>query len=123
MDVEIRSNGSRASRSAVMLATACAGLLVMFVVGSDMAMSSREVTTVAALALLASLPLVDSVMFGSSVSPETAGATFGLSLGFFLRQSMISDQLAAGADRLLMTAFAVSLVLAGWRWFRMRHSA
>lgn len=113
---------ARAVRIAVLLATTLTGVLLISLLGNDLPYSTIEATGLAMATLLASLPLVDSVLFGRSVRPETAGAVFGLSLGFFLRQAQISPELASGSGRVMATALFGSLLLGAWRWYRGRQS-
>lgn len=114
---------SRTVRILTMSAMASASLLAVFLFGHDEALATREATAVAMIALIASLPLIDSVMFGSSVRPETAGVVAGLAVGFFVRQSTLSELLARGAERVLATAFAVSLVLFAVRKVRAKRQS
>lgn len=112
-----------ARRLLVIAGCAMPACLLMLVVGWDIPFASREATAVAVLSLLLSVLLIDFALFGESVSCEAAGAAVGLSGGFLVRQSMVHEHLAAGADRVATTAFVFSLILIGWRFYRLRQRA
>lgn len=112
-------------RPLVMAATAVGAILLVSLVGRDVAFTSVTTTGLAALALMLSLPLVDSSIAGGQIRPDTAGFCIGLPVGFFLRQAEFSPELARGADRILAVALLISLVLLLRRLWarRARHSA
>lgn len=83
----------------------------------------KTVTAVAAIALLCAMPAVDSAIFGRSVHPALGGGLLGISLGFFVRQSLTFPELATGANRIMAFAFFVSIGLLVLRWFRNRQRA
>lgn len=85
-------------------------------------------TALATAVLFFSLPLVESVLAGSARRPELAGVSLGLGLAFFTRQATVLDSsgtayLAPGSQRILITAFVLSLALWGYRRFRSAQSA
>lgn len=110
----------KTSEILIMALMACTGMFVSFAMLPDDAIISAHCTAFAALALLASLPLVDSVIFGSSAKAEPSGISLGLPLGFFMRQSLVFDY-AQGAERVVAFAFVISVGLAGWRWMSGRR--
>ena len=112
------------ARCMVAASSLMTAILSVYVIGASEAFLSPSVTAIAAMALLLSLPLVDSAMGGSSVSPGVAGICAGMPIGFFMRQAELSPALASGAGRILGVAFAVSLALLVRRlWTRRRQSA
>lgn len=114
---------SRAVRISTMVAMLFPSMLIVFLVRPDASFVLVETTAIATLSLFVSLPLVDSVLFGSSVRPETAGICMGLPIGFFVRQSLVSNDLAVGAERVLMSALFLSLCLGVARLWRRRQRA
>ena len=112
-----------AMRTLIFLACFMASLLATFIFVLVGPLSEAGATGLAAIVLLLSLPLVDSALFGKSVKPELAGVIFGLPMGFFLRQSMISPELASGASRVVATAIFISIVLAVVRLMRSRRQS
>jgi hypothetical protein len=113
-------HSDRLKRTCVFLSTMFTSLLAVHVFGSGQVFASAHVTAIAAVALLLSLPLVDSAIAGVSVPPGTAGLACGLPVGFFVRQASVSEALASGAARVLSAAALVSLVLIGRRIWRRR---
>lgn len=97
-----------------------AALLAIFLV-DDGGFVQIAPTAVATFALLCSLPMVDSALFGKTVHPALGGAVLGWSLGFFVRQSAISTDLFEGAHKVLGAAFAVSIILMIVRFVRARR--
>ena len=112
----------RVVRVGVVASCAVSSMLCVHLVGTAEAFSSPHITALAAIALLLSLPLLDSALAGSSVPPATAGLAAGLPLGFFLRQSAVSVPLAAGAGRVVPASLLISAVMAAVRLARRRSS-
>lgn len=87
---------------------------------------TAEGSGLATLALFASLPLVDEGVLagGRRVGAYAAGVSIGIPLFFFMRQQQMAQGmgmrgLAVGADRVLATAFVLSLLVRGARiWIR-----
>lgn len=116
------SRSDRTVRVVVTVSALLAGILATMMFADSTVYSTAQGSLIAAGLLFCSAVLMDSALFGRRVRPETAGLVAGLSLGFFLRQSAISEPLAQGAARVAGTAFVISLGLALWRAWR-RHKA
>jgi hypothetical protein len=108
-------------RLTVLCGVMMAAILLVALTGRPEAFTSVSVTAIAALSLILALPLLDSAIAGGSVRPETAGGVTGLCVGFFVRQSEVSDALARGADRILLVALVISVALVARRlWIGRR---
>lgn len=112
-----------AMRILIFLACFMASLLATFLFVLVGPLSEAGASGLASIVLLLSLPLVDSALFGKSIKPELAGVILGLPIGFFLRQSMISPELAAGASRVVATAIFISIALGVVRLIRSRRQS
>lgn len=112
-----------AMRFLVFAACFMASLLATFLFVLVGPLSEAGATGLAGIVLLLSLPLVDSALFGKTIKPELAGVILGLPIGFFLRQSMISPELASGASRVVATAIFISIALGIARLIKSRRQS
>lgn len=104
-----------------MMAAAASTTLAVILMGhSEVPFRDPSVTATAVLALLLSLPLVDSVLFSGRVQPFAAGVSAGVPLGFLSVQAAITDTdgghpFVPGVSAVLAFAFSVSCLLAAAR--------
>lgn len=107
----------------VMGAVAMTMILAVAMLPEVEAVRTARGTALAVAVLLLSLPLVDSVAFGSTIRAETAGFVAGLPLGFLLRQADQVPHLAAGGERVAAFAVVISIGLVVRRVWRRRQRA
>lgn len=89
----------------MMFAILMLSLLVVFILPDSPAFSDKKVTSIAFVTLICGVIAVCGGFLSNRFQSHISGFIFGLPVGFFLRQSEVSEELAAGAERILWFAF------------------
>lgn len=89
----------------MMFAVLMLSILVVFILPDSPAFSDKNVTSIAFVTLICGVIAVCEGLLSNRFHSHISSFIFGVPVAFFLRQSEVSEELAAGAERILWCAF------------------